>query len=116
MTIPTGIAIEPVIKSLKCKQNPAFPDSYVGLVFGRSGFGVKHGVTLANSVGVIDCDYRGEVGVTLINHGDKPFVVTHGDRIAQLAFMPVAAARFVEAASLSDTERGAGGFGSTGTR
>lgn len=109
-SIPTGIAIEPIIGAER--ENAA--DSFVALVFGRSGHGAKFGVTLANSVGVIDSDYRGELKVTLINHGVEPFTVSHGDRVAQLAFMPVATARFTLAQSLGETERGAGGFGSTG--
>lgn len=92
----------------------AHADNFVALIFGRSGNGAKFGVTLANSVGVVDSDYRGEIKVVLINHGSQPFKVSHGDRIAQIAFMPVATAKFVEAASLGDTERGTGGFGSTG--
>jgi len=103
--VPTGIAIEPIFD---CEEN------YVGLVFSRSGLGAKFGVTLANSVGVIDSDYRGEVKVTLINRGEAPFTVSHGDRIAQIAFFPIAAAKFIEVQALGETERGAGGFGSTG--
>jgi dUTP pyrophosphatase len=130
LTIPTGIAIEPVIEHPRFgfhgphgeedSEHPhhhrhrTFPDNYVALVFGRSGHGAKFGVTLANSVGVVDSDYRGEIKVTLINHGAQPFTVSHGDRIAQIAFMPVATARFTEVQALGETERGTGGFGSTG--
>ena len=89
-------------------------DNFVALIFGRSGHGAKYGVTLANSVGVVDSDYRGEIKVALINHGSRPFTVSHGDRIAQIAFVPVATAKFVEAETLGETERGTGGFGSTG--
>ena len=124
-SVPIGIAIEPVVDLRACDDlrppedipphhRHTLPDNYVGLVFGRSGHGAKFGVTLANSVGVIDSDYRGEIRVTLINHGEKPFTVAHGDRIAQLAFVPVATARFIEARELGDTTRGTGGFGSTG--
>ena len=111
VSIPIGIAIEPVIGDAAC-ANAA--DSFVALMFGRSGNGTKFGVTLANSVGVIDSDYRGEIRATLINQGAQPFTVAHGDRVAQLAFVPVATARFTLAQSLGETERGAGGFGSTG--
>ena len=102
--IPTGIAIE-------------FGDSsLVALVFSRSGHGIKHGVSLANSVGVIDSDYRGEVGVGIINHGSEPFIVSCGDRIAQLMITYSLPFDIEVCDELSDTSRGAGGFGSTGTK
>ena len=91
-------------------------DDVVALVFGRSGLGTKFGITLANSVGVIDSDYRGEIMVSLINRGKEPFTVSNGDRIAQLMFAPVYTAAFTEVDSLDETERGEGGFGSTGRR
>ena len=100
--IPTGLAISPE------------SSEYVAVIAGRSGLGVKKGVSLANSIGVIDSDYRGEIGVCLINHGDEPFEVHRGDRIAQMMFLPVATANFLEVATLDETERGAGGFGHTG--
>ena len=99
--VPTGIAIEPE------------SDAVVGFVLPRSGLGAKHGVVLRNSVGVIDADYRGEIIVTLVNTGEESFVVHPGDRIAQLVFLPVFAAEFIEAEELSETGRGASGFGST---
>ncbi len=102
--VPTGIAIEPE------------SDAVVGFVLPRSGLGAKHGVVLRNSVGVIDADYRGEIIVTLVNTGEESFVVHPGDRIAQLVFLPVFAAEFVEAEELSETGRGEGGFGSTGVK
>jgi dUTP pyrophosphatase len=80
----------------------------------RSGLALKHGVTLPNSPGTIDSDYRGPVGVIMQNLGAEPFVVTHGMRIAQMVVAPVVQARFALVAGVSDTERGAGGFGSTG--
>lgn len=80
----------------------------------RSGLAVKNGVTVLNAPGTVDSDYRGPVGVCLINHGAEPFVVNRGDRIAQGIVAPVAQAALVEADSLDDTARGAGGFGSTG--
>ena len=90
------------------------PDGYEAQVRPRSGLALKHGLTLLNSPGTIDSDYRGEIGVVLINHGAAPFTVTRGMRIAQLVVAPVARARLAEADSLSDSARGAGGFGSTG--
>ena len=99
--LPAGLAVE-------------IPEGYVGLVFGRSGLGIKHGITLSNSVGVIDSDYRGELRVGLINHGEAEYTVEPGERIAQLVIMPYAAVEPVEAESLGETERADGGFGSTG--
>ena len=92
----------------------ALPAGLEAQVRPRSGLALKHGVTLLNSPGTIDADYRGPVSVILINHGDEPFTVRRGDRIAQLVIGPVQHARFVERESLSATERGDGGFGSTG--
>lgn len=80
----------------------------------RSGLALKHGVTLVNAPGTIDSDYRGEVGIILINHGNEPFRITHGERVAQMVFATVTRCEFVETTSLTETERGAGGFGSTG--
>ncbi|HIX18508.1 MAG TPA: dUTP diphosphatase [Candidatus Gemmiger faecavium] len=100
--IPTGLAIE-------------LPDAQcVALLYARSGLAIKHGLTLPNCVGVIDSDYRGEVRVGLINLGSEPYTVQPGERIAQLCIAPVWQAAFVQANDLSDTDRGAGGFGSTG--
>lgn len=100
--VPTGLAIE-------------LPDAgCVALLYARSGLAVKHGLTLPNCVGVIDSDYRGEVKVGLINLGGEPYTVQPGERIAQLCIAPVWQATFAPAESLSDTQRGAGGFGSTG--
>lgn len=102
VSIPTGIAI-------------ALPSAeYVALVFARSGLGIKHGITLSNGVGVIDSDYRGEIRVGLTNLSDTAYTVSPGDRIAQLAVMPVVQARLEVCGSLDETERGQGGFGSTG--
>lgn len=100
--IPTGIAIAPEDKNV------------VAIVAARSGLAIKHGITLSNGIGVIDSDYRGEICVGLHNTSDEPFTVTRGDRVAQLMFIPVYAARLAVSDSLDDTERGAGGFGSTG--
>ena len=100
--IPTGIAISPETRDV------------VAVIAGRSGHGLKHGVTMANCIGVIDSDYRGEISVVLINHGEEPFEVRRGDRIAQMMFMPVLTASFLPVEELDETERGTGGFGHTG--
>lgn len=93
----------------------ALPDaSYVALIYARSGLSVKHGVCLANGVGVIDSDYRGELRVGLVNQGDAPYTVQPGDRIAQLMIAPVVRPTLTLVPELDDTARGAGGFGSTG--
>ncbi len=102
--IPTGLAISPESRDV------------VAIIAGRSGLGVKNGVTLSNGIGVIDSDYRGEIQVGLINHGDADFTVRRGDRIAQMFFLPVLHAEFLIAQTLDETERGAGGFGHSGIR
>ena len=99
--VPTGLVFE-------------LPSGMEAQVRPRSGLAVKFGVTVLNSPGTIDADYRGEVSVILINHGDQPFAIQRGDRIAQLVLMPVMRAKIVESAFLTETQRGAGGFGSTG--
>ena len=90
------------------------PTGLAGFVFARSGLGINHGIVPANCVGVIDSDYRGEVLVGLYNHTDQPFTVQPGDRIAQLVLLPVETPPVEECETLPDTQRGAGGFGSTG--
>lgn len=100
--VPTGLAI-------------ALPAGSEAQVRPRSGLALKHGVTVLNAPGTIDADYRGEVRVLLVNHGDAPFVVTRGMRIAQMVVAPVTTARFVAVATLAETVRAEGGFGSTGT-
>ena len=102
VSIPTGIAI--------ALPSPA----YVALVFARSGLGVKHGIALSNGVGVIDSDYRGEIQVGLTNLSRTPYTISPADRIAQLAVVPVVRVDPVPVADLDETERGNGGFGSTG--
>ena len=102
--IPTGLAISPESKNV------------VAIVAARSGLAIKKGICLANSIGVIDSDYRGEICVGLLNTSKEPFTVERGDRIAQMMFMPVYQARLLEVASLDETARGAGGFGSTGVK
>ncbi len=91
------------------------PEGYVGLVFARSGLATKQDLAPANKVGVIDSDYRGEWFVALHNHGDNIQTVANGERIAQVIFMPVPKVRFKKTDTLTDTERGEGGFGSTGS-
>lgn len=99
--VPTGLAI-------------ALPPGFEAQVRPRSGLAAKHGVTVLNSPGTIDADYRGEIKVILINHGEAPFVIGRGERIAQMVIAPVVQAALVPVGSLSETVRGAGGFGSTG--
>ncbi|KER10061.1 MAG: deoxyuridine 5'-triphosphate nucleotidohydrolase [[Candidatus Thermochlorobacteriaceae] bacterium GBChlB] len=99
--VPTGLAIE-------------LPDGYEAQLRPRSGLALKHLISLPNTPATIDADYRGEVKVILINHGEDAFTVKHGDRIAQMVIAKVEKAQFVEATHLSETERGAGGFGHTG--
>jgi dUTP pyrophosphatase len=93
----------------------AIPEGYFGAVFARSGLATKQGLRPANCVGVCDADYRGEYIVALHNDSEEPRVIHNGDRIAQLVILPFLSAEFEETDSLSDTDRGAGGFGSTGT-
>jgi dUTP pyrophosphatase len=92
----------------------AIPEGFEGQVRPRSGLALRHGVTVLNTPGTIDSDYRGEVMVILVNLGAEPFVVRRGDRIAQLVLAPVTRAAYAEAAELPGSGRGAGGFGSTG--
>ena len=103
-------------KLLKTGISAEIPEGYCGLIFARSGLASKRGLAPANKVGVIDADSRGESMVALHNHSDKEARVEGGERIAQLAIVPFLKAEFEEAAELSDTVRGAGGFGSTGTK
>jgi dUTP pyrophosphatase len=99
--VPTGLAV-------------AIPVGFEGQVRPRSGLASKHGLTVVNAPGTIDSDYRGELQIAMINLGKAPYTITHGTRVAQLVISPVARAEVCEAASLDATERGAGGFGSTG--
>ena len=101
--VPTGLAM-------------ALPPGYEAQVRPRSGLAAKHGITVLNSPGTVDSDYRGEVKVILINHGRDSFVIERGERIAQMVIAPVTQGVWVEVADLNETERGAGGFGSTGTK
>jgi len=101
--IHTGIALQ-------------IPDGLVGLVYARSGLACKRGLAPANKVGVIDSDYRGEIIVALYNHSDSPCKIDDGERIAQIVFAPYVAANLVECDTLDESERGTGGFGSTGRK
>ena len=102
--IPTGLAI--ALES----------NAYVAYLYARSGLAVKLGITLANCVGVVDSDYRGEIKIGLINQSDVPFTVTNGERIAQMVIAPVIVPEIEEVCELDETERNEGGFGSTGRK
>ena len=99
--VPTGLTI-------------ALPSGYEAQVRPRSGLAARHGVTVLNSPGTVDADYRGEIGVLLINHGDAPFSIRRGERIAQMVIAPAVRVELVRAETLAETGRGSGGFGSTG--
>ena len=101
--IPTGLSI-------------ALPDGYEAQIRPRSGLALKSGITLVNTPGTIDADYRGEIGIILINHGHEPFTIERGMRIAQMVIAPYTRAAFSEVLELPTSVRGAGGFGSTGTK
>ena len=94
----------------------ALPDGYEAQVRPRSGLALKHGITVLNTPGTIDADYRGELKVLLVNFSNDDFVVNDGERIAQMILTPYLTAKFIEADTLSDTVRGEGGFGSTGVK
>ena len=99
--VPTGLAI-------------ALPEGFEAQIRPRSGLALRHGVTVLNAPGTVDADYRGEIAVILINHGADPFTIHRGERIAQMVIASVARAEFVAALSLPESDRGSGGFGSTG--
>ena len=101
--VPTGLRVE-------------IPQGFEMQIRPRSGLALKHGITLPNTPGTIDSDYRGPLGVALINLGAEPYTIRHGDRIAQMIVSPVIQVQFQEVEALSDTARGVGGFGSTGKR
>ena len=101
--VPTGMAI-------------ALPPGFEAQVRPRSGLALKHGVTVLNAPGTIDADYRGEIGVVLINHGDQAFTINRGERIAQMVVAAYSQVRWQAVEELTDTQRGAGGFGSTGVK
>jgi dUTP pyrophosphatase len=99
--VPTGLMI-------------ALPEGYEAQVRPRSGLAARHGITVLNTPGTVDADYRGEINVLLINHGEAPFTIRRGERIAQMVIAPVTRAELVAASALPETARGGGGFGSTG--
>lgn len=99
--VPSGIAIE-------------MPDGFEAQIRPRSGLALRHGIALVNSPGTIDADYRGEIGIILINHGNEPYPVRKGERIAQMVFAPFVRAELLEVSELAATDRGDGGFGHTG--
>jgi dUTP pyrophosphatase len=103
LVVPTGLRVE-------------IPVGYEAQIRPRSGLASKHGITLPNTPGTIDSDYRGPLGVALVNLSDAPYTVQHGDRVAQMIVAPVVQAVFAEVEALSDTSRGVGGFGSTGRK
>jgi len=110
-----GLVIAPMARVLvPAGFRMEIPPGYEVQVRPRSGLALKHGISLPNTPGTIDADYRGPVGVPLVNLGNQPYVVAHGDRIAQMVVAPVVQARFFTVSALSDTGRGTGGFGSTG--
>lgn len=110
-----GITLAPGARALiPTGFKMAFPEGYEVQIRPRSGLALKHGIALVNAPGTIDSDYRGPVGVLLLNTSDTAFEVTHGERIAQLVIAPVLQADFAQVDALDDTARGAGGFGSTG--
>lgn len=100
-TVPTGVAV-------------AIPEGFAGLVAPRSGLAQRHGLGVVNAPGVVDAGYRGEIRVLLVNHGAEPVSLARGERIAQLLVVPVSAVEMVEVEALPSSQRGAGGFGSTG--
>ena len=99
--IPTGIYL-------------SIPKGFEAQIRGRSGLALKHGITLANGIGTIDSDYRGEIGVILVNLGKEAYIVKEGDRIAQMVFIKYEIANFIEVEELDETKRGSGGFGHSG--
>lgn len=111
----SGITLQPGARALvPTGLRIAVPDGFEAQIRPRSGLALKHGISLPNTPGTIDSDYRGPLGIILINHGETAFEVAHGDRIAQLVVAPVVQAGFELRAALDDTARGEGGFGSTG--
>lgn len=110
-----GLVLAPMARTIvPTGFRVAIPEGYEMQIRPRSGLALKHGITLPNTPGTIDCDYRGPLGVLLINFGTEPFAIAHGDRIAQAVIAPVSLALFAVVEALDDTARGQGGFGSTG--
>lgn len=110
-----GVTLQPMQRRvIATGLRVAIPPGYEMQIRPRSGLALNHGITLPNTPGTIDSDYRGPLGVALINLGTAPYTIAHGDRIAQMIVAPVVQARFAEVESLDETARGTGGFGSTG--
>jgi len=115
--IEGNLVLEPGARSLIATGLAmALPAGYEAQIRPRSGLAYKHGISVVNSPGTIDADYRGEVKILLINHGDTPFTIERGDRIAQMVIAPVTQANFMVVDTLSETKRGSGGYGSTGVK
>jgi dUTP pyrophosphatase len=119
MDLFAAVEAEEIIESGRWKRIPtgislALPEGYEAQIRPRSGLAMKHGIGLVNSPGTIDSDYRGEIGILLINHGSEPFTVCRGDRIAQMVISPVFRADWVEVEVLPESQRSTGGFGHTG--
>jgi dUTP pyrophosphatase len=113
--LETPITLKPGDRTLiSTGLQMALPEGYEAQIRPRSGLAIKNGITMLNSPGTIDADYRGEVKVIVINHGQEDFVVNHGDRIAQMVIAPVVQLPVKEVSELEETDRGEGGFGSTG--
>jgi len=121
MDLLAAIQEQEIIEPGECKRIPtgifiALPEGVEAQIRPRSGLALKHGITLLNSPATIDSDYRGEIGVLMINHGPEPFTVRRGDRIAQMVIVPVFRAEWVQVQVLPETGRASGGFGHTGIR
>ncbi len=119
MDLFAAVEGEEIIESSKWKRIPAgiflaLPEGFEAQIRPRSGLAMKHGIGLVNSPGTIDSDYRGEIGILLINHGPEPFTVCRGDRIAQMVISPVFRADWIEVEALPESKRSTGGFGHTG--
>ena len=115
-TLENPVVINPEeTKKITTGFSVAIPNGYVGLVFARSSLGFKFQCTLTNGVGVIDSDYRGDIGVSITNLGKEPKIIEPGERVAQLVILPLANFNYIQVEKLDKTERGTNGFGSTGT-
>ena len=119
LDLKANISQDILIESLERKLIPtgiylSIPKGYEAQIRGRSGLALKHGITLANGIGTIDSDYRGEIGVIIVNLGKEAYTVKEGDRIAQMVFIKYEIANFIEVEELDETKRGSGGFGHSG--
>ncbi len=114
LLVPSGIAIQPHYSSENTETAPSVGQSLAGFVYSRSGLGAKHGICVAQGVGVIDADYRGEIMIMLLNTSTMPYTLQRGERVAQLVFQPIIRPTFCVREALDESERGSGGFGHTG--